>query len=269
MKIKIFALLLCSSIQICMAQDKFTITGNLPQAGDEKMVMLHYINSEGKNAKDSALVKQGKFSLSGTTAFGNKAYLSMMSVNRDPKTRMRQDSKDFYLEKGSYKVIGKDSVYKASITGTEVQADYIAYTALTQKLLAHWRDISDRFAKVYYAKPRDTVKVKIIQAEAKPVFAALEAKLDSFIFAHPDSYLTADLIHENRMAVIDVVKFDPYYTALSKRVLAGFTGKKITDKYMKAKQFAVGKMIDFTIPDVNGTAFKLSSLKGKYVLVDF
>jgi thiol-disulfide isomerase/thioredoxin len=269
MKIKTLAVLLCSTLSICMAQDKFKITGHLPQAGDEKMVMLNYINSEGKSAKDSALVKEGKFTLSGTTAHGNKAYLSIMPIKRDPKIRTRLDSRDFYLEKGAYKVVGKDSLYNAKVTGTKVQADYLEYTALTEKLLAHWKDISDRFAKVYYAKPRYTVKVKIIQAEARPVFATLEAKLDSFIFAHPDSYVSADLINENRTAVIDVVKFDPYYTALSKRVLSGFTGKKITDKYMKAKQFAVGKVIDFTLPDKDGIEFKLSSLKGKYVLVDF
>ncbi|RZJ89423.1 MAG: TlpA family protein disulfide reductase, partial [Chryseobacterium sp.] len=40
-------------------------------------------------------------------------------------------------------------------------------------------------------------------------------------------------------------------------------------KYNKAKQFAVGKTIEFTLPDANGKEFKLSSMKGKYVLVDF
>jgi thiol-disulfide isomerase/thioredoxin len=51
--------------------------------------------------------------------------------------------------------------------------------------------------------------------------------------------------------------------------LSSFSGKQITDKYNKAKQFAIGKSIDFTLPDKEGKEFKLSSLKGKYVLVDF
>lgn len=270
MKINIiFTLLLCSAVSICLGQDKFTISGHLPKVGNDKLVMLNYVNSEGKNVKDSALVGNGKFLLSGTTAFGNKAYLSILPITRDPKVRTTPDSKDFYLEKGSYKVIGSDSIRKANITGTKVQSDYLEYTALTEAMLARWKNINERFAKVYYAKPRDTVQVKIIQEEAKPLFAKLEATIDSFIFSHPDSYVSADLILENRMTVIDVVKFDPYYKALTPSVLASFKGKKITERYLKAKQFAVGKTIDFTLPDAAGKEFKLSSLKGKYVLVDF
>lgn len=269
MKLKIIiGALLALSTTVAFAQDPFKITGNLPQTGAEKMILLSYVNQDGKSVKDSALVKDGKFTISGTTAFGNKAYLTLMPVKREPKAR-NTDYVDFYLEKGNYKVVGKDSLSNASITGTKVQSDYLEYNAQTANLLAQFKEISARFAKVYYAKVKDTVTIKAIQAEARPVHAKIEAALDSFIFSHPDSYVTADLILVNRMMVIDVVKFEPYYNALSKRVLSSFAGKKITDKYLKAKQFAVGKVIDFILPDAKGNEFKLSSLKGKYVLVDF
>ncbi|MGF1926000.1 MAG: DUF4369 domain-containing protein, partial [Bacteroidia bacterium] len=81
----VLTLLLCSTVSICLGQDKFTISGNLPKVGNDKLVMLNYVNSEGKNFKDSALVRDGKFTISGTTAFGNKAYLSILPINRDPK----------------------------------------------------------------------------------------------------------------------------------------------------------------------------------------
>ncbi|MBC6112933.1 redoxin domain-containing protein [Pedobacter fastidiosus] len=269
MKLKIIiGALLALSTTVAFAQDPFKITGNLPQAGAEKMILLSYVNQDGKSVKDSALVQDGKFTISGTTAFGNKAYLTLMPVKREPKAR-NTDYVDFYLEKGNYKVVGKDSLSNASITGTKVQSDYLEYNAQTANLLAQFKEISARFAKVYYAKVKDTVTIKAIQAEARPVHAKIEAALDSFIFSHPDSYVTADLILVNRMMVIDVIKFEPYYNVLSKRVLSSFAGKKITDKYLKAKQFAVGKVIDFTLPDAKGNEFKLSSLKGKYVLVDF
>lgn len=266
-KIIIGALLMLSTT-VAVAQDQFKIVGTLPKAGNDKMILLNYINSEGKNAKDSAIVKDGKFTISGTTAFGNKAYLTLIPVKKEPKAR-NTDYTDFYLEKGNYKVVGKDSLINSSITGTRVQSDYLEYNTKTANLLAQFKEISARFAKVYYAKVKDTVTIKNIQAEARPVHAKIEAALDSFIFSHPDSYVTADLILANKMMVIDVVKFDPYYKAMSNRVLSSFVGKKITDKYLKAKQFAVGKVIDFTLPDAKGNEFKLSSLKGKYVLVDF
>lgn len=264
--IGILVVLLVSNI--AKAQDQFKIVGSLPQAGPETMVMLSYVNSAGKSAKDSVVIKDGKFTLIGNTSYGNKAYLSTMPVLRTPKVRYT-DYKEFYLEKGDYNVIGKDSIAKATITGTQTQRDFLEYTEKTQKLLTQFQEISARFSKVYYAKVKDTVAIKAIQAEARPVHAKIQAALDSFISTHPDSYVTVDLVHDNKMAVIDLNTFEPIYAKLSKRVLSSFTGKKITDKYLKAKQFAVGKIIDFTLPDAKGNEFKLSSLKGKYVLVDF
>jgi thiol-disulfide isomerase/thioredoxin len=264
------ALIFLFPVGICVAQDKFELSGTLSKVTNDKQVVLSYKNNAGKDKRDTVQINNGKFTINGETSYGNKAYLSLVLLKKDTsKVRQQADYKEFYLEKGKYKVIGTDSMSTAKITGAKVQSDFLDYTARTEKLLAQFKDISARFAKVYYAKPKDTIAIKSIQAEARPVYAKIEAALDSFIFSHPDSYVTADLIAENKMAVIDVVKFDPYYKILSERVLASNTGKKITERYNKAKQFAVGKLIDFTLPDKNGTEFKLSSLKGKYVLVDF
>ncbi|TDQ07492.1 TlpA disulfide reductase family protein [Pedobacter metabolipauper] len=261
------AILLCSSTSICMAQDKFTISGTLPQAGNEKMVLLTYVNALGKSAKDSALVKEGKFNISGTTAFGNRSYLELKPIIKDSSKKTRADFKEFYLEKGNTLVVGKDSMGTASISGTKVQSDNLEYHSKMDPWQAKYQNITARYFKAKAAK--DSVELKQISVDAKPVVAKMESTLDDFIFSHPDSYVTADLVLGNRMMVIDVVKFDPIYKVLSQNVLSSFTGKKITDKYMKAKQFAIGKSIDFTLPDKDGKEFKLSSLKGKYVLVDF
>ncbi|QPH40932.1 TlpA disulfide reductase family protein [Pedobacter endophyticus] len=249
------------------AQDKFTITGTLPNAGTDKKLILSYINQEGKNSKDSTLLQDGKFTFNGLTAFGNRAYLELKPAQSEAGKKSRTDFKEFYLEKGNTTVTGKDSIANSSITGTKLQSENLAYHEKMDPIQAEYQKIVARYFKAKAAK--DSVELKQISVDAKPVMANMEATLDHFISNNPDSYLTADLVLGNKMAVIDVVKFEPIYSKLSKRVLASFTGKKITDKYEKAKQFAIGKSIDFTLPDKDGNEFKLSSLKGKYVLVDF
>lgn len=262
--------LMFSTASFCMAQDKFEISGSLSGTGGDKKVILSYKNSEGKDVKDSAAVKNGKFVLNGTTAFGNKAYLSLVSVKKDTSTRRGGEGyKEFYLEKGKYKATGDGNISKANITGTAAQSDFLLWTAKSEALLAQFKDITQRFTKVYYAKVKDTVAIKKIQAEARPVHAKIEAALDSFIFSHPDSYVALDLIASEKTAVIDPKVFEVYYKPLSKRMLASPTGQKLTAKYDKAKQIAIGKVVDFTQTDDKGNEFKLSSLKGKYVLVDF
>ena len=261
------SLFLALSASAVRAQDEFTITGNLPQAGAEKMVLLTYVNSEGKTAKDSALVIQGKFEIKGKTAFGNRSYLELRSVKKEDAKRTQADFIAFYLEKGNTIVNGRDSIRTASVMGTRAQADFLSYNAQMDPLQAQYKEIVNRYYKAKAAK--DSVELKQISVDAKPLMEKMDATLDAFIFSHADSYVTAELVLNNRMAVIDVEKFDPMYKALSESVLQSFTGKKITDKYNKAKQFAIGKIIDFTLPDAKGNEFKLSSLKGKYVLVDF
>ena len=45
---------------------------------------------------------------------------------------------------------------------------------------------------------------------------------------------------------------------------------KQLDEYIRLAEFKVGSdMPDFELPDKDGKTFKLSSLRGKYVLIDF
>lgn len=269
MKLKTsLALLLTLSVSAGIAQDKFEINGKLAQAGKDKKVILSYVNAEGKSVKDSALLKNGTFSISGTTAFGNKAYLSLEAVKKDTTKRWPQpDFQEFYLEKGKYVVKGTDSMATAAISGTKVQAEYLEYQQEVGVPHKEYQKLAARFMKARSAK--DSVEMKKISAEAKPVMARIEAALDSFIFSHPDSYVALDAVNDNKTMVIDPATFDKYYIPFTPRVMASFTGKRLTTKYEKAKQLALGKAVDFTQTDDKGQEFKLSSLRGKYVLVDF
>ena len=251
-----------------MAQDKFEISGSLPRAGSDKKVILNYLNSEGKNVKDSTLLKNGKFLISGTTAFGNKAYLTLMPVKTDASGQDRsEDSQDFYLEKGKYKVRGTNSMAGAVITGTQAQADYLEYQRVVGIPHKEYKALVPAYMDARSAK--DTAEVSRLSDQLKPIMARIEAGLEAFISSHPDSYVALDAVMDNKTMVIDPATFDKYYTPFSKRVMASFTGRKLTAKYDKAKKIAVGKSVDFTLPDDKGNEFKLSSLKGKYVLVDF
>jgi len=266
MKKVIFAAFVCTVFTV-NAQDKFNITGNLTAVDKEKIVLLSYTNSQGKSATDSINVVNGKFTLSGTTAYGNRAYLELRNKQKDTSKRRSVDYQEFYLEKGTTVVKGTDQMATATISGTKAQAENLAYHEQMDPLQAAYKKIVDRFYKARAAK--DSVELKKISEDAKPLMAKMEATLDDFILKYPDSYVAADLVLANKMAVVDLSKFEPIYNKLSPRVLASFTGKNITDKYNKAKNIAIGKAVDFTLPDVNGKEFKLSSMKGKYVLVDF
>jgi len=252
---------------IGMAQDKFTITGNLSQAGSNKMVFLSYVNSEGKAAKDSTLVTNGKFKIIGTTAFGNRSYLELIPVPKnDFKTSGIADRKEFYLEKGNTIVVGKNRISTAVISGTKVQKEYIDYHAQMDPVEKKYEQIAARYEKA--SSEKDSLELKEIALDGGAVVSKMKLVLDNFIARHPDSYFTADLVLLNKMIFVKGPEFESIYKALGPRLLNSFTGKKITDQFNKAKLSDIGKTIDFSLPDKEGNEFKLSSLKGKYVLVD-
>lgn len=264
----IIGAILLFSVSFCMGQDRFEISGKLSGVGNDKRILLSYINTEGKKATDSALVKNGQFELKGTTAFGNKAQLELRALKRDTAKRQTgSDFQEFYLENGRYTVNGKDNVATTSISGTQAQADFIEFS----------RVFGEPYKKYYtLVKPymlarqnKDSVEMKRLSDVIVPLMAHIESVLDSFIFAHPDSYVALDVTNQYRTSVINPATFDKYYKPFSKRVMASFTGKKLTEKYEKAKQIAIGKPVDFTQTDKNGVEFRLSSLRGKYVLIDF
>jgi thiol-disulfide isomerase/thioredoxin len=269
MKIKVlFLLFSVLPAGLCMAQDKFEISGRMSDSLTDKIVFLSYKNSLGKDAKDSSIVKKGRFAFTGTTAFGNRAYMELRSLKKDTsKQRRVADYHEFYLEKGSYKVSGRDSMATAAITGAQAQTDYLDYQHTVGTRQARYQQLAAQWMRARSAK--DEAEMKRIVDVLKPIAKQMEAALDSFIFSHPDSYVTLDAVVNNKTAVIEVATFEPYYKPLSSRILSSYTGKMLTAKYDKAKQIAVGKTVDFTLPDDKGNNFQLASLKGKYVLVDF
>ncbi|WP_233268861.1 TlpA disulfide reductase family protein [Mucilaginibacter lacusdianchii] len=253
---------------VVKAQDKFEVNGKLTNEGTNKLAILSYKNSQGKDKSDTVAVKNGAFKFMGETAFGNRAYIILVPAKKDSvKTRRQADYKDFYLEKGKYAVTATDSIKYAKITGAQAQTDYLAYNEQMGPLLTQYQQLTSRYLKARSAK--DTAEMKRIQTEGRPLGVKMNSTLDAFILSHPDSYVTLDLVATEKAAVIDPKIFDSYYKPLSKRVMASFTGKRLTAKYEKAKQLSIGRTLDFTQPDNKGNEFKLSSLRGKYVLVDF
>ena len=260
--------MLCVLPFMAHAQDKFEISGKLSTSVTNKLIVLGYKNSQGKDKSDTVKITNGTFKLQGETAFGNKSYLALVPIKKDSiKSRQQTDFQFFYLEKGKYIVVGTDSMKNARISGTQAQTDFLAYTIKMAPLSAHYQTLANRYFKAKAAK--DTAEITRIQTEGRPLGVKMNSTLDAFIFSHPDSYVALDLVAGEKAAVIDPKVFDQYYKPLSKRVLSSFNGQKLIARYQKAMQLSIGKVLDFTQTDNKGNEFKLSSLKGKYVLIDF
>jgi len=251
---------------LAQAQVDFVVTGKLSNTTDGSKMTLYYTNTEGKSAQDSARVLNGQFIIKGKAQAPAKVYIFMAHPKKDNLSKSVLESQYFFLEKGTTTITGTDKIADAKITGGKSQQEYLLLQSQTGVLLKRMAELTELFKPVYAAK-NDTA-MKKISAEARPLMDKINALQDAFILKHPDSFVSLDLLTD-KTQVIDTETFLPFYNALSKEVLNSPLGKKITAKLNLAQKTAIGKVFDFTQADDKGNPFTLSSLKGKYVLVDF
>jgi peroxiredoxin/ribulose bisphosphate carboxylase small subunit len=94
-------------------------------------------------------------------------------------------------------------------------------------------------------------------------------RLKKFVKDHPDSY-TAVYLVDGLGRNMDLPELEALYASLSSKYKNTRSGKSITTGIEARKITAIGKTApDFTQPDTLGNNVTLSSLRGKYVLVDF
>ncbi|MDB5221721.1 MAG: Thiol-disulfide oxidoreductase ResA [Chitinophagaceae bacterium] len=240
------------------ADSTFTINGKLTKV--KTGLVYLYIFGEGTK-KDSSKIVNGKFFFKGNIQTPSSAMLDL----KDDK----QDYFRFYLEPKKIIITGiGDSLALLSIKGSQVNDDD---KILKQRLeyVSKWEEAND---KLYSAAMKE---------KNKPVMDSLDEISDNilkekrkvvaaFVKDYPHSMRSAMAITENFAYYAEADEVEPLYNLLDDNLKNSDKGKAIKKMVDVYKTVAVGKVPpDFTQTTPDGKTMSLSSLKGKYVLVDF
>lgn len=96
------------------------------------------------------------------------------------------------------------------------------------------------------------------------------AVLKEFITKHTSSAITPLAVIRYNQVIEDPVQTEVMYEMMSADLKSSAMGKYILQQIAEAKTNGTGTVLaDFTQADTSGTPVSLSSLRGKYVLVDF
>ncbi|MDI3322117.1 TlpA disulfide reductase family protein [Pinibacter soli] len=91
-----------------------------------------------------------------------------------------------------------------------------------------------------------------------------------FVKTHPDSYVSVHCLWELAGGNINYDFINPLFVSLTYRMKFSKEGKDLSERLKLASKMQPGfPFTDFTATDVKGKTFQLSSLKGKYILLDF
>lgn len=241
------------------ADSAYTIKGNF--AAVKSGLIYLYILGGDTPKKDSSKIVDGNFSFKG---FIQKPTSAILDIKDSKQSYFR-----FYLEPANITIAGiTDSLELLAISGSPMNdEDKILKARL--KDISKWEETND---KLYGAamKVKDKATMDSIDEVGDNVLKEKRKVIAQFVKDYPHSMRSAMAITENYAYYAEADEVEPLYDLLDKKIKKSDKGieiKKMADVY---RTVAIGKVPpDFTQTTPDGKNLSLSSLKGKYVLVDF
>jgi thiol-disulfide isomerase/thioredoxin len=268
-----------SKLNEVLTKGRFTLTGII-KGEDSGEIRLYYTDANGKEVKDSAMIRDGHFAFCGKISEPVGAALEGAVKPGNPNG---SDRIAFFLDPAGMTIDLQAGNFKAAvITGAPTEYDSRALRALTQPiykeeepLLKAFRQVDEVYRSALKAKADeatlDSLKYKeaSLHEQLGPYQARATQADYAFFTAHPQSYITALWL---RMHVheLSLDSLQMFYDRLGTVMQQSGAGQKIAKEIDALKAGSTGSNAgDFTAREINGNNLTLSAFKGKYVLIDF
>ena len=237
----------------------FTITGKIEQIKSGTIYLNIY--ADGTTIKDSSAIIDGNYSFKGVTDRVSNAMLDI----KDEK----QDYLRFYIEAADMNITGAGYPLKEwVITGSAVNDD-------DKKLAAFLKPFREEEEKYYAAyteasKNKNQRVLDSLDALEETMMLRKRSFIKTFVMDHPASVRSAMAITENYGYYAEADEVAPLYYGLKTTVQNSPNGEEVKKMLDIYKSVSIGQSApDITQTDTSGKKLSLSSLRGKYVLVDF
>jgi peroxiredoxin len=180
------------------------------------------------------------------------------------------DNLQVYLEKGTIKIASDDSLKKATIKGSRLNAE----NQKLRKALQPYTDRSQSLMQWFGSLPDEQKKDKAINDDLTVKFKEINTEQErinkEFIKANPSSWVSLETLKNYGGYYPEYDEVLPLFNNLSAELKQSADGIAYSQRLDKMKETIIGAMApQFVQNDVNGNPISLASFKGKYVLVDF
>lgn len=263
----LLCLLPAAQLYAQQSDSTFTIEGRIT---GKKAPVKVFLDVQRK--LDSAIVENGKFSFKGKVKEAPvMAYLLFDHSGNDMHDYSRQrDFQGFYIENSALRITSPDSAKNAAITGGVAQGEYVKLQAATkvadarqQQLIKENSALPEAERESGAAQEAFTKRYMALQAEKNTV--ALK-----FVMDHPATVIATRILADAVMNEADPYEIEKAFNGLPAKVKETAQGKRLAKNIETGKLTAIGAMApDFVQADTAGRDVRLSSLRGKYLLIDF
>lgn len=241
----------------------YIIKGKIGNLNKPATVFLLY-NDTIFNATE---LNDGAFTFEGTIAHPTQAYLSL---NKKGGNFTIDNYVQFYVEAGGIiSVVGPDSLAKAKITGTKTNNEYNSYKALMADIERRDGELETKDTSASEGQKRSPQFLKELEMQNKALEKERRALNMQYITDHPGSLIALQALY-SFATFSDYNAVSALFNKLSPEVRNSPQGKAYAQTLDNMSAVGLGKIApDFELPDTNARPVKLSSFRGKYLLLDF
>lgn len=250
-----------------LAEGEYMINGTVENGGEGTMLYLLQMD-DGFNAVnvDSAIVKDGKFSFAGKL----EAYVeSRILSDKSQFDFQNPNVYSMYIESAEMTLVvpSIDSLTNATLTGSGTQDEISDYQTFM-------KDVSDSLQKVndeFYATRAsgDTIALAKVEERFSEIRKQYSDRQTKWMNEHPQAYNTL-LQKSMGISNMSLESVDSLLSTFPEKFKGTEAYNRVETELNNLKKAAPGApATDFADTDINGKPFKLSDLKGNYIILDF
>lgn len=254
-KMKQFLLSLLLLPLFSLAQTKgFTISGTVSGVTDGEVKITS--TQDQNQVIASGTIKGGVIDVKGTIQEPGLYWLVL--GNEQPRY--------IFLENTPITINGqKKDIKNVKIEGSKSHKDFQQFESTFSPLFAQLNVYSADLPRISSEQEK-----QVLMKKYDSVVKKINREVDAFVSARSQSYVSPFLIYVTAQLNDNPSVLEDHFNKLSVPVQNSNIGKNLKEYITFSKVGSVGsEAIDFTQADTAGRDVKLSSFRGKYVLVDF
>ena len=257
--------------------NSFTINGSFVNMAAPGKIYLAYFDTAHYQPTDSAVVTNGKYTFHGKTNGVAHLYISKTWWDRRSAASAQQlvkasDVVELFVEKGVVEVASANGdMEKSVVTGSIPDRDY----RQARHHMTLYVDSLRAVMKMAQETKNEVLQNSLISQAFGKLGIIIKADYIDFVRQHPASPINIYLL-DQLLKLDDIAKagwidsIAGIYRTLPASVCSSTDGQAFGSYLESELKTAVGHMApDFTQNDAQGHPVSLSSLRGKYVFLDF
>ncbi len=260
MKKTLLLVLIATIFMACENKSHFTLNGTIVPTKDGSVLLYGF--EEGQATPiDTAEITNGKFTFTGEI---DLADLYLIGFEGE-----RQFIAQLFLEPSNISVsIYPDSVQSNTVEGSESQALFETFMKETLDFSKKEKELSAKYNQARGAGNQEELDAILFEYET--IQSNLELYARNFVSEYNDSPVGAYVYLMNFYQTDDIATMDSMLNVFDPSIAESQFIEVLKKKVENERSTAIGSTApDFTIKTIEGENFTLSSLQGKYVLIDF